>query len=148
MHLSLRRASKVRLRVDAARKLSVLSRRLPPLGQASTLRSRVKSCNVGFAIAVVCNPTASLETSHDILMKSSNVGLFRLSSPAGCQGTNRHVENSISRGAVGHPGFHPIPLGCRAPRPKVSIQSLAKFANFFKRILRREICKFCLHRML
>ena len=89
MHLSLQRASKVRLRVDAARKLSVLSRRLPPLGQASTLRSRVKSCNVGFArhlpclqgyclIAVVCNPlhaprkrdlrllSASLETSHHL----------------------------------------------------------------------------------
>lgn len=108
----------------------MLSRGLPPLGAA------------GIVTAVVCNATAVIETSHDILIKSSNVGLFRLSSTALCQRTDRHVENKSREGRFGGLArYHWIV----APRPKVSIQSLAKFANFFKRILRGEICKFRLN---
>ena len=105
--------------IDAARKLSVLSRGLSPLGR------------VGFAPAVVCNATAAIETSHHILMKSSNVGLFRLSSTPVCEWTERHVENKSREGRLLIGGFAPIPLDCRAS-PESVYPKFSKICKLFQ----------------
>lgn len=109
----------------------MLSRGLSPLG------------TVGSATAVVCNATAAMETNHDILIKSSNVGLFRLSSTAMRQRTDRHVENKSREGGslprVLPPYHWPIPLDHRASPESVypKFNKICKLfqENFTKRNL-------------